>query len=256
VYSGDSVKWRLSDRTPLRSYPIKESDKVGAIEVFATPHKGENGKTVAGRYIIGVDPVDADWGTSLFSAFVFDLWTDQIVAEYTGRRPTANENFEVVLKLAIWYNAKINYENNLKGMFAYFDHRNMLHYLMDTPEILKDQQLIKAGNYFGNKAKGTPANKAVNTWARKMIADWMLTAAEGAETINLRRIRSIGLLKEALYWNPDGNFDRISSLGMVMIARAELYKFIETSKNPPEDNLLANDEFLNANSNHSIHIEL
>jgi hypothetical protein len=256
VYSDDSVKWKLSDATPLRSYPIKESDKSGAIEVFSTPHKGESGRTVPGRYIIGVDPVDADWGTSLFSAFVFDLWTDQIVAEFTGRRKTANENFEIVLKLAMWYNAKINYENNLKGLFAYFDHRNMLHYLMDTPEILRDQQLIKGTNMIGNKSKGTPANKAVNTWARKMIADWMLTVAEGADTINLRRIRSIGLIKEALYWNPDGNFDRISSLGMVMVARAEMYKFIETSKNPDTRTSLDDDEFLNANSNHSIHIEL
>ena len=256
VYGGDSIKWRLTDRQPLRSYPIKESDKSGAIEVFNTPVNGDNGKPIAGRYIIGVDPVDADWGTSLFSAFVFDLFTDQIVAEFTGRRKTANENFEIALKMAIWYNAKINYENNLKGMFAYFEHRNMLQYLLDTPEILKDQQLVKVSHGFGNKAKGTPANKAINNWARKMIADWMLTVAAGNDTINLRMIRSMGLLKEALYWNPDGNFDRISSLGMVMVARAELFKFIESARNYKDDDMLANDKFLNANQNNQITINL
>ena len=247
VYSDESVKWKLSDRTPLRSYPIKESDKSGAIEIFKMPIKGENGKTPAGRYIIGVDPVDADWGTSLYSAFVFDLWTDQIAAEFTGRRQTANENFEITYKMALFYNAKINYENNLKGMFAYFDHRNILHYLMDTPEIVKDLQLMKAGLQFGNKAKGTPANKAINTWARKLLADWMMTKVENEDMILLRKIRSIGLLKEAINWNPDGNFDRISAMGMVMIARAQMYKFIETAKNPETTSLL-DDPFLSRNA--------
>jgi len=257
VYSGDSVKWRLTDHSPLRSYPIKESDKSGAIEVFSTPIKSEGGRPVAGRYVIGVDPVDADTGTSLFSAFVFDLFTDQIVAEFTGRRQTANENFEIVLKLAMWYNAKINYENNLKGMYAYFEHKNVLHYLMATPEILRDQQLVKVTTGFGNKGLGTPANKAVNTWARKMIADWMLTVADGQQDINLRRIRSIGLIKEALYWNPDGNFDRISAMGMVMVARAELYRQTESGKHGYKTiNLLEDDEFLKLNKGIIIQIDL
>ena len=255
VYSGDSVSWRLSENQPLRSYPIKEKDKTGAIEVFATPAKNADGKVPPQRYIIGVDPVDADWGTSLYSAFVFDLWTDTIVAEFTGRRKTAAENFELTLKMAIWYNAKINYESNLKGLFAHFEHRNMLHYLMDTPEILKDQQMVSLKNMFGNRAKGTPANKRVNEWARKMISDWMLTPTDDKETINLRRIRSIGLLKEALYWNPDGNFDRISSLGMVMIARAELFKTIKY-RTSEEDKSLLDDPFLKINFNTNIHIEI
>ena len=39
------------------------------------------------RYIIGLDPVDNDAAesSSLSSTIVLDLWTDKIVAEYTGR---------------------------------------------------------------------------------------------------------------------------------------------------------------------------
>jgi len=266
-FSGDkSVSWRLNaDRVALRTYPIKESDQSGAVEIYELPKKGLDNKPANDRYIIGVDPVDADTGTSLFSAFVFDLWTDKFVAEFTGRRKTANENFEIVLRMSLFYNAQINYENNLKGLFSYFDNRNFAYLLMDTPAILKDQEMIRSIGY-GNKAKGTPANKAVNLWARKLLADYMLERHEeasseevmtvdgnnfekaNAPTIKLTTIRSLGLLREASQWNPDGNFDRVSSAGMVMIARAELYKHTERNKfNERIEDPLENDEFLNNN---------
>ena len=64
------------------------------------------------RYIIGVDPVDDDVSntTSLVSVFVLDLLTDRIVAEYTGRQEYADDNFELIRRLCIFYNAKCLYE--------------------------------------------------------------------------------------------------------------------------------------------------
>lgn len=242
------VTWRLDNNLhALRDYPIKDLNVTGALEIYEMPKKGDSDKPARGRYLIGCDPIDADIGVSMFSFFVFDLFTDNMVAEFTGRRPTANQNYEVLIKAAIFYNAVINYENNLKGLFSYCDHKNLLYLLMDTPQILKDQELIKQIGY-GNKAKGTPANKGVNLWARKLFADWLLTAydlPEGEQRLNIKRLRSIGLLKEALYWNIDGNFDRISSIGMVMIAREELYKQTKVQKSggPVYDT----DEFLDAN---------
>jgi len=51
------------------------------------PQKNREGKVFPNRYIIGHDPVDDDVSQtmSLTSTFVFDLLTDRIVAEYTGR---------------------------------------------------------------------------------------------------------------------------------------------------------------------------
>ena len=251
----NTVSWRLNaNLMPLRTYPIQETDTSGAVEIFEMPKKGDDAKPPYGRYVMGLDPTDSDTGTSLFSAFVFDLWKDTIVAEFTGRRRTANENYEIALKMALYYNAKINYENNLKGLYAYFDNRNALHLLMETPAILKDQEMIRNIGY-GNKAYGTPANKAVNNWARKLLADWMLqehmidNGEDTTKTIKLRSIRSLGLLREAASWNPDGNFDRVSAMGMVMIARAEMTKFTEQNRfgNKIEDPL-DNDEFLNNNA--------
>lgn len=229
----DKVTWRLDDGlVPLRNYPIKETNVSGAIEIYEHPKRVDDYKPTSGRYIIGVDPVDADTGSSMFNFFVFDLFKDNIVAEFTGRKTTANQNYEVLIKAAIYYNAKINYENNLKGLFQYFDRKNLLHLLMDTPQILKDQELIKNIGY-GNKAKGTPATKGVNLFGRKEFADWLLSehqVSDETKLMNIKRVRSIGLLKEALYWNIDGNFDRISGIGMVMIARAQLFKQTEVGK--------------------------
>jgi len=266
----DKITWRLnSDIEVLRTYPIQEVDQRGGLEIYDRPKKGSDGDIPRGRYIIGLDPVDSDSGTSLSSAFVFDLWTDKIVAEFTGRRARANENFDLVLRTAMYYNAQINYENNLKGFYAFIENKHKLQYLMPTPSILKDQDMIKQSYSSGNKSYGTPANKAVNTWARKLLADWMLTphistvrenivsadgkdeGKENLDTIKLRTIRSIGLLREASQWNPDGNFDRISAMGMVMIAREELYKYTENSKfsdNKQNNDILDNDEFLNNNA--------
>jgi hypothetical protein len=72
-----------------------------------------------------------------------DLFTDRIVAEYTGRTDYADDALELVRKLCIFYNAKCLYENNIKGPYAYFSSRRCLHYLADTPEYLRDKQIIK-----------------------------------------------------------------------------------------------------------------
>jgi hypothetical protein len=51
------------------------------------PEKNNQGKVYNDRYLIGHDPVDNDSAEtmSLTSTIVLDLWTDRIVAEYTGR---------------------------------------------------------------------------------------------------------------------------------------------------------------------------
>jgi hypothetical protein len=72
--------------------------------------------------------------------FVLDLFTDRIVAEYTGRPKFADEAYELTRKLLLFYNAKGCYENNLKGLYAYFKTMKCTHLLCDTPEYLKGKE--------------------------------------------------------------------------------------------------------------------
>jgi len=76
------------------------------------PQKDSSGNVFPERYIIGHDPVDDDVSNtaSLTSTFVLDLLTDRIVAEYTGRQEYADDNFEIVRRLCMFYNAKCMYE--------------------------------------------------------------------------------------------------------------------------------------------------
>jgi hypothetical protein len=241
--AGD-VAWDSFETHPvLRNYPLKdELDKVGAVEIFEQPHRMVDGTIPNWRYIAGIDPIDSDEGlytTSLGSIFIFDTWLDRIVAEYTGRPQLANDFYDTCLRMLKFYNAIANYENNLKGLFVYFDTHHMLHYLCDTPQVLKDMDQAK-GSMTGSRMKGTCTNKMLNAFGRKMQADWMMSPAQSNEdeerdeagnvikkevVRNLFKIRSIGYLKEALAWNPDGNFDRIAAMSMVMILRADRIKY-------------------------------
>ena len=141
---------------------------------------------------------------------------------------------------------------NLKGLFSYFDAKNCLHYLADTPQILKDMDFVKATNLYGNKAKGTRANKQINSWGRLLQADWQRTLAYGDEEdkrLNLHRLRSLAYIEECIKWNEDGNFDRVSAGIMLFILREDRFKRIKSAKERGDEkvNNLANDQFFSKN---------
>jgi len=248
------VEWKPnSDIYPLRSYSMAEGNKHGALEIFEMPRKNAQGEIQRNRYIAGCDPIDADAGTSLFSFFILDTFTDRIVAEYTGRPRLATEAYEILLKSLIFYNAEVNYEKNLKGLFSYFDSKNALRYLCDTPQILRDMDLVKATNLYGNLAKGTTASKEVNKWGRLLQAQWMLSRnneeSEEDLSLKLHNIRSIPYLEECIAWNSDGNFDRVSAMGMLMILREDRFKRTQSAKKNEnvEIKTLSSDSFFTKN---------
>lgn len=262
------VKWsNITSGNVIRDFPVPPAaNKEGAVEIFVQPQVDAQGKIPWGRYIAGIDPYDDDTGTSLGSIFIFDLWTDKIVAEYTGRPRTANAFYEICLRLLAYYNASANYENNKKGLGAYFANNNALRYLCDTPQILRDMEYVKVV-LTGNKLKGTNATQGVNKYARRLIADWMVKSRtievvkkdenqqekkEDVIILNLHTIRSVGLIKEALMWNEDGNFDRISALGMLMILREDMVKITESQTTYYDDMVdILHDEFFVGNSHQS-----
>lgn len=245
--------WRpTADKVPIRSYDVVGGDRSGCLEIFEMPRKNAEGEVLRGRYIAGIDPIDADTGPSLFSVMVMDTFTDRIVAEYTGRPKLASDAYETTLRLLKFYNAEANYEKNLKGLFSYFDNKNSLRYLCDTPQILKDMDMVKSSNQYGNNAKGTAANIKVNSWGRLLQAEWMVTKAYGDEDdprLNLHRLRGLAYIEECIKWNIDGNFDRVSAGGMLFILREDRVKRTESIKSNQNTNqkLLSNDNFFSKN---------
>lgn len=227
-----TVKYVPSNDTPIREYPIKGNSELGAIEIYEMPQKDNKGVVYENRYIIGHDPVDNDEAksSSLSSTFVLDLFTDRIVAEYTGRHPFADDNFEVVRLLCLFYNARCLYESNKKGIFSYFSKLSCTHLLADTPEYLRDKQLVKYSS-FGSGAKGVNASAAINNYANGLIRDWLLkpvstiveeNGEEKEITMpNLFTLRNRALIQELIAYSSSINVDRIRALGMLMLYREE-----------------------------------
>lgn len=261
VQNSNGVEFTPTSDIPIRKFGV-ENDTPGAIEIFEMPEKDRNGKVPHTRYIIGHDPVDNDQAesSSLSSTFVLDLWTDKIVAEYTGRQSFADDNFEIVRLLCLFYNAKCLYESNKKGIFAYFSKMNCTHLLADTPEFLRDKQLIKYSS-FGSNAKGVNASAAINAYANNLIRDWLMKPVTVIQNIdgedvevtvyNLNFLRNRALIEELIAFNPEINVDRIRALGMVMLYREE--KMVLYQGNPSRDSeevpkdYLGNDKFFTEN---------
>lgn len=271
VYTGDLtlnksgiVEFKPTFDMPIREFPHKDNKIEGAFEIFQMPEIDKRtGKAYNARYILGCDPYDDDESNtmSLGSVWVLDLWTDRIVAEYTGRPPFADDFFEKVRRLCLFYNGRMNYENNKKGLFAYFSRMNCTYLLTDQLEFLKDKQMIKDTGY-GNKAKGTNATEAINAFARNRLRAWLLRPVTVIKTVdgeeqeieipNLFTLRSRAFIKELINYNSEGNFDRISAAGMLMLLREDriiLYqgKASREKQEKADSSYLGNDPFFKNN---------
>lgn len=218
-----SLKWVIKKHGDITHYPLKkDDDPTGSIVIWEHPMKD----APIGLYIIGVDPYDHDQsGTnSLGSTFVykrfqdFENYYDIIVAEYTGRPSTAEEYYENLRKLAVYYNGRIMYENERKGLFPYFTAKHCDYLLADQPDIISDI----VGNTKVQRKKGCHMNKQIKQWGEGLIKDW-LNEEQAPGKKNLHNILSEPLLEELISYNDTGNFDRVMALMQVMIYREQLY---------------------------------
>ncbi len=219
TYPNDLTKYRLE----------KDVDPSGSIVIWEHP----TDDPPYGLYIGGLDPYDHDKaGTnSLGSMFIykrfynFESYYDVIVAEYTGRPNTAEEYYENVKKLLLYYNAKVLYENERKGIFQYFQKEHCEYLLADQPDIIND--IIQ--NSSVQRKKGIHMNTSIKDWGEGRVRDWLLED-RGDGKLGLHTILSEPLLEELINYNDTGNFDRVIALMMVMIYKEELHNITVKSK--------------------------
>lgn len=228
----NQVEFRPTGDIPIRKFPV-DNDTKGALEIYTMPEKDSTGTVFNDRYILGYDPTNNDQAEShsLASIFVFDLFTDRIVAEFTGRTEFADDMHEIVRKLCLFYNGKVLYESNIKGCYSYMERMHSTYLLADTPQYLRDKQIIKYSG-FGSSAKGVSATAPVNNFANRLIKDWFNKLVpiertdengnkEIIQTPSLYLLKTRALIEEAIQFNPEINVDRIRALGMVMLYREE-----------------------------------
>lgn len=209
----------------ITNYPLKKGDKPhGSVVIWEYPVKDPP----LGFYIGGCDPYDHDdsFTNSLGSTFIFkrvragEAWTDVIVAEYSGRPDTAEEYYENVRKLLTFYNARLLFENERKGIYPYFTNKHCDYLLADQPdkiisEVFKDSKV--------QRRKGCHMTKQIRAYGEGLILEWLLDEFEEGHP-NVERVYSEPLIEELIENDGVRNVDRVIALCMVMIYREELYQ--------------------------------
>lgn len=209
----------------ITTFHLKKDDKPeGSVVIWEYPIQDPP----FGLYIGGCDPYDHDesFTNSLGSTFIFkrvkagEAWNDVLVAEYSGRPATAEEYYENVRKLLIFYNARLLFENERKGIYPYFTNKHCDYLLADQPdkvitEVFKDSRV--------QRRKGCHMTKAIRAYGEGLILEWLLDEFEPGRP-NIERVYSEPLLEELIENDGVRNVDRLIALCMVMIYREELYQ--------------------------------
>lgn len=243
LYFNDENKivFRLNpDLNDIINYPLnKEDSKKGSIVIWKDPVDNPP----YSRYIAGCDPYDqdkAESSDSLGSILIYDRFTEQIVAEYTGRPDRADDFYEICRRLCIYYNAKCLYENQLKGLKIYFEHKNSLHYLFEQPAIIKD--IVK--NSYVSRGYGIHMSEGIKDQCEIYVRQWLYEEkkdSDGNYYLNVRTIRSIPLLKELVAYDRVTNTDRVVAFMLCILQSKELHRIHMEDMTP--NNLLEMDPF-------------
>lgn len=225
-WDGDGGIIAIEKKTgDITNYPLKKDQKpAGSVVIWEYPVKDPP----FGLYIGGCDPYDHDesFTNSLGSTFIFkrvqagEAWTDVIVAEYSGRPDTAEEYYENVRKLLLFYNARLLFENERKGIYPYFTNKHCDYLLADQPDKVISE-LFK--NSTVQRRKGCHMTKQIRAYGEGLILEWMMEEYEPGHP-NIERIFSEPLIEELIMNDQVRNVDRVIALCMVMIYREELYQ--------------------------------
>lgn len=225
--SWDNGKVKATEKKSgdITTYHLKKDDKPdGSVVIWEYPVQDPP----FGLYIGGCDPYDHDesFTNSLGSTFIFkrvragEAWNDVIVAEYSGRPATAEEYYENVRKLLVFYNARLLFENERKGIYPYFTNKHFDYLLADQPdkvitEVFKDSKV--------SRRKGCHMTKSIRDYGEGKILEWMMDEYEPGHP-NIERIFSEPLIEELIENDGVKNVDRVIALCMVMLYREELYQ--------------------------------
>lgn len=228
-----TVEWKPDLKHELEPILRLEEDlyssKKGAVIIYEHPPANKPAPSFKNAlYKIVYDPVKKATGTSLASILVYKGYTDtfwgdiswdenlmdSIVAEYIGRdEDDEDKNHEIAIALALYYNAKVLYENNERGFYTYCKHRGYLDIMQPTP-------WLGLGRERGPAEYGVPINATTKPLALRAYADW-LKIKRGQDrdlrrVTNTHKLYSERMLREIEKFDyNEGNWDHVSA-GLIL----------------------------------------
>jgi hypothetical protein len=238
--------------SPILDFPHSVNSDVTGCLVEYQPPVIINGVVPSGLYRVWHDPYAQDKDKdeikqkdSLGATFVYERVNtisptqgDILVASYVGRPATFDEYNEMLLKIALRYNAEVAFENDRGDVKGYFRRAGYYHLLADEPDFNWKQEI--QGKHGRNK--GTSMNNIERKGtAAMLLKDWLYsprgTDENGKRKLTLHYIFDLPLLIELQKWELKGNFDRVSALLIGMFDKNEVFnKEIEAAvPNNPND---------------------
>jgi len=231
---------------PLLNFPLKPNQDTEGCIIMYEPPIDYNGVVPDDLYIIGHDPwgINAEGGKSLGATYVLKtkklglqgFGHDEIVAEYVGRPDPGgmdeyNYNME---KLALYYNAKINFENDRGEVRPFFTKRKRLDLLCPPPYTTIARHLQNS-NMAGRKFGYSMSSDTMKGIGEQYLYDWLgerrgIDDNTGLELTNIDFLTSKPLIEELIAYNRKGNFDRVMALIGCIIRLEEIYNPYEKEK--------------------------
>lgn len=251
-------KFQLSSKNdPVDHYPHKTNEVLnGAFTMFEAPLKDDQGKVPDNLYYLVADCfyVDTEQATdwnSLGAYYIykrknnlFPTEDDILVAWYAGRPPRVKDFHRNVFMAARLYNATVQTE--IKGggndLLNYAKENGFLHLCGDRPTVFNQDKEFKKTSSRQFFVRIEESNKAE---VIMKFADWLrsergskIVNQEAEYVLNLEKIYDRALLEELIKYNPNGNFDRISCMCVLMtiLQEAEL-QTIEQKTRLDRDNI-------------------
>ena len=218
-------------------------DVHGCIREWYPPYIDENGKIPNDLYRIYFDPVakDKDVKTikskSSLNSFCIKMMPnnlipgngDMIIAEYTGRFNLNDDTFRFILDVCDAYNAKLLPETDRDGIVDKFKAWRRTDRLVKTPIHVHDTKIkVSPTNSYGISIGSNPMLKGESMeWFRQWLYTPRGVDDEGAQLYNYNFIYTLPGLQEIVSWNPDDNFDRLSTY---LIMSIDVQDYINSKK--------------------------
>jgi hypothetical protein len=233
---GNGIEFKMDNQyKPVKFPHTKDHDLTGCATIYHAPFRTEDKKVPPGLYFICHDPYASDSVSdnthrpSLGCAYVmkrlnnFSKPDDIIVASYVGRPSTQEAFNQQMFRMAMYYNAKISFENDRGDVVGYARRHGMLNYLAGEFDMIEKKGSDKLNGTFGVSMNGKDRKEQGQIYVRDWLVQPRGEDKNGNPVLNLHKIFDINLLEELKKFSMDGNFDRVSTLMVGTAYQKSLY---------------------------------
>lgn len=206
----------------MSQMPELEYISNGKLEIVEEPMRDQNNVPYSNLYCIGVDAVDADQSTSTgqkdVSQFAIVVKRRQIglqeptyVAFYKDRPKDIREAFDMVIKLAMFYNAKVMVEATRVSVITYMKEHGKSSFLFRRPTAT-----LPTTTKANTRQFGCPATQTIIEHQLDLIDNYINDYCH--------TIRSLELLNELCKYSYENKrkFDFVAAMGVCELADEEL----------------------------------